>query len=90
MLNLIESRVANPVKVADWSEVEEGQGVVCGCCGWSGRLGQCAREASNRARIYDCVQCGMTLVARVYPAVIEYSLTARQEWRRSHLIAANF
>lgn len=91
MLNVVESRVANPVRLADWNEVEEGQGVVCACCGWSGRLGQCPSEMGERARTYSCGECGMMLVARVLPAIVPVRLVlGSREWRSADRMAVNF
>lgn len=91
MLEFVESRVANPVKLADWSEVEEGQAVVCPCCGWAGRLGLCDVGSVQGARAYGCAECGMTLVARAVPSVLPLRRVQRMtEWRRTDRMAANF
>jgi hypothetical protein len=70
VLDFVESRVANPVKLADWGEIEEAQSVVCGCCGWAGPLGECDNASVGDARAYTCRQCSMALVVRAYPNVI--------------------
>ena len=91
VLDFGESRVTNPVKLVDWGTVEESQGVVCGCCGWAGRLGECAQASADDARIYACVNCEMTLVARAYPRTFPLRAVAHaRTWRASDLLAANF
>lgn len=90
VLDFVESRVANPVKVVDWGTVEETLGVVCPCCGWSGHLGECAQSSIDDARLYACVNCAMALVARVFPRTIPFRvLASTRAWYASDLLAAN-
>ena len=91
MLEFIQSRMENPVKLADWGAVDEGQGIVCPCCGWSGRLGQCVKAPAGDARAYACGECGMWLVARALPSVIPFrTVRPSRDWRRVDRLAANF
>jgi hypothetical protein len=81
--NFVEARGTNPMKLVDWGAVDESQSIVCPCCGWSARLGECAQAPVEGARAYGCRQCAMVLVARVFPSVIQATfLTARRA--RSH------
>lgn len=90
VLDFVESRVANPVKVVDWGTVAETLGVVCPCCGWTGRLGECAQSSVHDARLYACVNCAMALVARVFPRTIPFRPTARARSRYDgYLLASN-
>jgi hypothetical protein len=91
VLDFVESRVANPVKMVDWGAVDEAQGVVCSCCGWSGRLGECQQAAAEDTRAYSCRQCSMVLLARVFPQIIPLRFVAgSMEWRVKDRLAANF
>ena len=90
VLDFVESRVANPVKLVDWGTVEETQGAVCACCGWTGRLGECAQSATDGARVYACANCEMTLVVRAFPRTIPLRAFANaRTWRENDLLAAN-
>ena len=90
VLDFVESRVANPVKLADWGDVDEARGVVCGCCGWSGPLGECAVSPVGDAKAYVCGQCGMALVVRAYPRVFSLKTTGRlKPWRDANSFVAN-
>jgi len=91
MLEFVQNRVANPVKLADWGDVEEGQPVVCPCCGWSARLGQCSKVFTEDSRAYSCEDCGMTLLARALPALVPFTLArATIEWRRADVLVVNY
>ena len=80
VLDFVESRVTNPVKMADWGAVDESRGVLCPCCGWKGSLGECAKTTTPDARTYACDQCSMVLVARVASSIIALGVPAVREW----------
>jgi len=90
VLDFVESRVTNPVRVVDWGTVDEAHNLVCPCCGWTGRLGQCDQCAADDARAYACPDCEMTLLARAMPRTIPFRVVATAEtWRESDLWVAN-
>jgi len=78
--DIVENRVTNPVKMADWGAVDESRGALCPCCGWKGSLGECAKTTVSDARTYSCDQCSMVLVVRVAPSVIPLRVLAGREW----------
>jgi hypothetical protein len=90
VLDFVESRVTNPVKLVDWGSVDDGHAVLCPCCGWRGHLGDCAQTSTMETRTYACDRCEMILVARVAPNVFSLSVPAapKEWWEHDRLNSA--